>query len=147
MNIHRLYLPFIGGLLFLLTGCIELNREDFTEIYPDNFFKTETDLKLAVDGLYYDFGTGDWGGNGRTPSIFISDYNGYQTFSDMTTDVIWCNWGWQADEYYFQQWTATTGSVQSQFWNMFSHYNYLSKARNTIRRIEESPVEQEIKKK
>ena len=71
MNIHRLYLPFIGGLLFLLTGCIELNREDFTEIYPDNFFKTETDLKLAVDGLYYDFGTGDWGGNGRTPSYTI----------------------------------------------------------------------------
>lgn len=54
MNIHKLRFPLLGGLLFLLTGCIELNREDFTEIYPDNFFKTETDLKLAVDGLYYD---------------------------------------------------------------------------------------------
>lgn len=147
MNIHNVHLLLIGGLLFLLTGCMDLEREDFTEIYPDNFFKTETDLKLAVDGLYYDFGTGDWGGNGKAPSVFISDYNGYQTFSDMTTDVMWCNWGWQSDEYYFHQWTVTAGSVQSQFWNMFSHYNYLSKARNTIRRIEESPVKEDIKKK
>ena len=80
MNIHNVHLLLIGGLLFLLTGCMDLEREDFTEIYPDNFFKTETDLKLAVDGLYYDFGTGDWGGNGKAPSVFISDYNGYQTF-------------------------------------------------------------------
>lgn len=46
MNIHRLYLPFIGGLLFLLTGCIELNREDFTEIYPDNFLRLKLTLNL-----------------------------------------------------------------------------------------------------
>ena len=52
MNIHNVHLLLIGGLLFLLTGCMDLEREDFTEIYPDNFFKTETDLKLAVDGRY-----------------------------------------------------------------------------------------------
>lgn len=147
MNIHKLYFSLIGGLFFLLTGCIDLNREDFTEIYPDSFFKTETDLRLAVDGLYYDFGTGGWAGTNITPNVFICDGNGYQTFSDMSTDIVWSNWGWGDDACHFHQWTATTGSNQSQFWNMFSHYNYLSKARNTIRRIEESPVKQEVKNK
>lgn len=126
---------------FAMTSCMDLTREDFTEISPDNFFKTETDLKLAVDALHYDFNTGDWNG------IYAPDYNGYQTISDMTTDVMWCNWGWQSDEYFFQQWGATTGSVQSNFWTLFNHYNYMSKARNTIRRIESSSVETSVKAK
>ena len=147
MNINKLYIPLLGGMFFIQAGCMELEREDFTEIYPENFFKTETDLKLAVDALYYDFGTGDWGSNGKPASVYIPDYNGYQTFSDMTTDIVWSGWGWEADEYHFHQWTATVGSVQTKFWNMFSHYNYLSKARNTIRRIEESQVKDDIKNK
>ena len=91
MNINKLYISLLGGMFLIQTGCMELEREDFTEIYPENFFKTETDLKLAVDALYYDFGTGDWGGNGKPASVYIPDYNGYQTFSDMTTDIISIN--------------------------------------------------------
>ena len=136
----------LGLALTMLTAC-ELEREDFTEIYPENFFQTETDLKLAVDGLYYDFNTGTWASDGVVPGVFIADLNGYQVISDMTTDAMWCAWGWGNDEMYFQQWTATTGTIQSQFWNLFSHYNYLSKARNTIRRIEEAPVEDGVKNK
>lgn len=126
-------------LAVMTSSCMDLEREDFTEIYPDNFFKTETDLKLAVDALHYDFNTGDWNG------VYCPDYNGYQTISELSTDVMWSNWGWQADELFFHQWTATTGNVQSNFWNLFTHYNYLSKARNTIRRIEESPVDDDAK--
>lgn len=146
MKLYKSLLPFIGSAL-LFVGCIDLSREDFTEIYPENFFKTETDLKLAVDGLYYDFGTGGWAGTNIIPNVFICDLNGYQTFSDMSSDIVWSNWGWGDDACHFHQWTATTGSNQPQFWNMFSHYNYLSKARNTIRRIEKSPVDAETKKK
>lgn len=126
---------------FGMTACMDLEREDFTEISPDNFFKTETDLKLAVDALHYEFNTGDWNG------IYSPDYNGYQTVSDLTTDAMWCNWGWESDEYFFHQWTGTTGTVQNNFWNLFDHYNYLSQARNTIRRIEVSPVEASVKNK
>lgn len=128
-------------LAVMSTSCMDLQREDFTEISPDNFFRTETDLKLAVDALHYDFNTGDWNG------VYCPDYNGYQTVSDLSSDVMWCNWGWQADELFFHQWTATTGNVQSNFWNLFTHYNYMSKARNTIRRIEECPVEESVKSK
>lgn len=130
-----------AAMTFALTSCMDLEREDFTEISPDNFFKTETDLKLAVDALHYDFNTGDWNG------VYTPDYNGYQTVSDMTTDMMWCNWGWQSDEYFFHQWDATTGNIQANFWNMFDHYNYMSKARNTIRRIEACPVEESVKNK
>lgn len=140
MKLHKIFSLSIG-LILVSTSCTDLEREDFTEISPDNFFKTETDLKLAVDGLHYDFNTGDWNG------VYTPDYNGYQTVSDMTTDVMWSGWGWQADEYYFHQWDATNGNIQSNFWNMFNHYNYLSKARNTIRRIEASPVESSVKNK
>lgn len=134
-------IALLGLMLTMLAAC-DLEREDFTEIYEDNFFQTETDLKLAVDGLYYDFNTGDWYGTDALGGVFCADYNGYQVMSDLTTDVMWCNWGWESDEMYFLQWTATTGTIQKQFWNMFAHYNYMSKARNTIRRIEASPVEQ-----
>ena len=139
-------IALLGLMLTMLAAC-DLEREDFTEIYEDNFFQTETDLKLAVNGLYYDFNTGDWYGTDALGGVFCADYNGYQVMSDLTTDVMWCNWGWESDEMYFHQWTATTGTIQKQFWNMFAHYNYMSKARNTIRRIEASPVEQSVKDK
>ena len=134
-------ISLFAGVALSMSSCMDLEREDFTEISPDNFFKTETDLKLAVDALHYDFNTGDWNG------VYRADYSDYQVISDMTTDVLWCNWGWEADEYHFQQWTGTTGSIQNHFWNVFSHYNYLSKARNTILRIEASPVAESVKAK
>lgn len=140
MKTHKT-LSLCVSLAFAATSCMNLLREDFTEISPDNFFRTETDLKLAVDGLHYDFNTGDWNG------VYEAGYPGYQTVSDLTTDLMWSGWGWDADEYYFQQWDATNGTVQKHFWTMFNHYNYLSKARNTIRRIEESPVESSVKNK
>ncbi len=140
MKIYKT-LVLLAGLALATTSCMNLQREDFTEISPDNFFKTETDLKLAVDGLHYDFNTGDWNG------VYSPDYNGYQTVSDMTTDILWSGWGWQADEFYYHQWDATNGAIQSNYWNLFNHYNYMSKVRNTIRRIEASPVEAGVKNK
>ena len=118
-----------------------LEREDYTEIYPETIFKTETDLQLAVNGLYYEFNMGDWNG------IYRADYSGYQVISDLSTDATWCNWGWESDELYYHQWTGSTGNVQSKFYDIYVHYNFLSKARNTIRRIEASEVSEEVKGK
>lgn len=124
--------------VILLASC-SLEREDYTEIYPDTIFKTETDIKLSVNYLYYYFNMGDWNG------VYRADYSGYQVVSDMTTDVMWSNWGWHSDEYYFHQWTVNTGNIQSKFWDMYSGYNFLSMARNTIRRIEASKVADNVK--
>ena len=136
---------FIATVLavFSISSC-SLEREDYTQISPDNFFKTETDLRLAVTALYYDFASGTWNGE----SIYAPDGNGYQTISDMTTDALWCCWGWEWDDYYYHQWTATTTSkIQSNLWNAFAHYKFLSESRNVVRRIEASDVKEDVKKK
>lgn len=136
-----LYAVIATGMTAGVTSCMDLEREDFTEISPDNFFKTETDLRLAVDALYYTFNSGDWNG------VYRADYSGYQVMSDMTTDNMWSNWGWDSDAYYFHQWTGTTGQVQDEFWNAFSLYNFMSKARNVILKIENCGVSDNIKEK
>ncbi len=125
----------IGLLATVAVTACTLEREDYTEISPENFPKTENDLKLAVNALCYEFSTGYWNGE----AIFGPDQNGYQVVSDMTTDCLWSCWGWGADELYYQQWfTTISGTTQSQCYNAFAHYRFLSKARNTIRRIEAS---------
>lgn len=113
---------YIFAVIGLMASC-SLEREDYTEIYPDTIFKTEKDLELAVNGLYYDFNMGDWNG------VYRPDYSGYQIVSELTTDATWCNWGWESDEYYYHQWTAASGSVQAEFYDLMANYNFLSKAR------------------
>lgn len=129
---------YIFAVIGLMASC-SLEREDYTEIYPDTIFKTEKDLELAVNGLYYDFNMGDWNG------VYRPDYSGYQIVSELTTDATWCNWGWESDEYYYHQWTAASGSVQAEFYDLMANYNFLSKARNTIRHIESCGVENSVK--
>ncbi|MGN1255339.1 MAG: RagB/SusD family nutrient uptake outer membrane protein, partial [Prevotella sp.] len=84
-----------------LTGC-NLEREDYTEISPDNFPKTENDLRLDVNALYYEFCTGYWNGE----AIYGANYGGYQVISDMSSGDLWSCWGWESDNLYYQQWFA-----------------------------------------
>ena len=117
-----------------ITSCT-LDREDYTEISEDNFPKTENDLKLAVNALMYEFCTGYWNGE----AIYGPDINGYQMLGDMTTDCMWTCWGWEWDELRYHQFAnETSGKIPSALYNAFAHYQFLSKARNTIRRIEKS---------
>ena len=137
-------ITIISTLIFALvaTSC-ELTREDYTEISPDNFLKTENDLRLTVNSLMYEFCTGYWNGE----AIYSAGYGGYQVMSDMTTDVLWSCWGWESDIEYYQQWKDnSTSSLTGYFYQAFAHYQFLSKARNTIRRIEacEAPEDARI---
>ncbi|MGN1254269.1 MAG: RagB/SusD family nutrient uptake outer membrane protein, partial [Prevotella sp.] len=59
----------------------------------------------------------------------------------------WSCWGWESDNLYYQQWFATvTGDIQNHCYQNFSHYQFLSKARNTIRRIEQSSAPESAKR-
>ena len=99
-------------------------------------------IRSYYDSLYYEFTTGTWNGE----AIYGADQNGYQVVCDMTTDCLWSSWGWGWDELHYQQWFATiAGTTQSQCYNAFAHYRFLSKARNTIRRIEESTAPESAK--
>lgn len=126
-------------MLCAVTSC-ELERLDYTEIYPENFPKTENDLKLAVNALYYDFNPGGFNG------VFSAGYEGYQVMSDITTDALWSCWAWEADDYYYQQWYATMGgAVADDVYAAFARYYFLSRARNAVRRIEASDVNEDAK--
>ena len=130
-NIYRI-LAFAVSALAMLSCTLE--REDYTQITPDSFFKTETDLVLAVNNLY-----SPWA------SVYDADGRyGYSIFSDMTTDNLFCNWGWEWDTFHYHQWKNQTG-INPQAWRIFNRYNYLSTARNTIRRIEAAPVKDDVK--
>lgn len=132
----------VALLLLATIGC-SLDREDYTEISPDTFPKSGSDLRLALNALYYEFGSGYWNGE----SIYSANYGGYQVISDMTSDDLWSSWGWESDNLYYHQWFATvTGDIQSHCYQNFSHYQFLSKTRNTIRRIEESSAPEDEKK-
>ncbi len=132
---------FAISIMFSLTAC-DLEREDYTEISPETFPKTENDLRLALNALYYEFGTGYWNGE----AIYSPNYGGYQIMSDMSTDALWSCWGWESDDLYYHQWTSTmTGGVANNVYQNFAHYQYLSKTRNTIRRIEASDAPESAK--
>ena len=132
----------VSLLTAIAVSSCDLYREDYTEISTSDFPKTENDLKLAVNALMYEFGSGYWNGE----SIFGANYQGYQVMSDMTTDVLWSCWGWESDVLYYQQWKDNnTSSISDYFHNAFAHYQFLSKARNTIRRIEASEAPEDAK--
>ena len=120
-----------------------LEREDYTEISPDNFPKTEKDLRLNVNSLYYEFSTGYWNGE----AIYSPNYGGYQVLSDMTSGDLWSGWGWESDNLYYHQWFASvTGDIQNHCYQNFAHYQFLSKARNAIRRIKASDAPEASKR-
>ena len=103
-------MKYIATVLMLLsmTSC-ELERLDYTEISPENFFKTETDLKLAVNSLYYDFNPGDF------KAVYSADYMGYQVIGDMTTDVLLVLLGRGSQmNFISNQWYATVGRQYSE---------------------------------
>ncbi|MBD3588422.1 RagB/SusD family nutrient uptake outer membrane protein [Bacteroides sp. GM023] len=134
-------LKYIFALCFLFLVSCELEREDYTEIYPENFFKTENDLQLAVNSLYKDFSS-------EYSGVYSPNNKGYQTFTEMSTDALWCTWGWEWDELHYQQWYVTMGAnLPGIIHTAFTRYNYLSKARNMIRNIESSPIKEEVKEK
>ncbi len=136
------YSFIVFALCSILLASCELYREDYTEISQESFPKTENDLKLMVNALMYEFGTGYWEGQ----SIFSAGYNGYQVMSDMTSDVLWSCWGWESDVEYYQQWKDnSTSSISGYFDQAFAHYQFLSKARNVIRRINASKAPEDAK--
>ena len=135
------HIVFLFAAVFGFASC-DLEREDYTEIYPETFLQTESDLRLALNALYYEFVTGTWSGE----AIYGANYGGYQVMSDMTTDALWSCWGWESDDLRYHQWTATmTGGVANYVYQNFAHYQFLSKTRNTIRRIEQCGVADDAK--
>lgn len=78
--------------VLLLTSCNDLlETKNFSDMSPENFFKTEKDISAAVTGLYIpcttnwgysDGGTGKW-----YNALFNADINAYYPAGMITTDI------------------------------------------------------------
>lgn len=123
-------LKYILFALFLVSSfsACTLERENSTEIYPDQLYRSETDLKLVVNALYNDFNAYMW----------LSTYE----ISEMTAGTLYGSWN--GDDINYHQWTLNVG-IQSRAWSEYERYNYLSKARQVIRGIETASLSDDIK--
>lgn len=124
----------------LFLGSCTLERESYNEIYPDNFFKNESDINKALTALYTPFST-DWGG------IYSADQYSYTTCSEFTTDIMKCSW--TDYEHFYEHWWSADGTDNGTVFaeKMYARYNYLSRIYSTILKIQESSVSDEVKTK
>ena len=129
-------------LLAVLISCQELEREDFNQIYPENFFQNENDVKNASTAMYRLFYIFSWGGGG----LYSHGRGGVNIYPEVTTDIMACRWGdggiWAA--FNEHTWTAeNTKGVDGSYWR----YNWLSKGEQIMKNINESPVTDDIKQR
>lgn len=135
-----IFFYFNALLIATIFGSCSLERENYNEIAEKDAIESASDMELMVNALMYEFSAGDWGDN----SIYSAGNKGYQVFSDMTTDLLWCNstWGTGWDQLYYQQWFGEeTGEIPSIMYSAYKHYNFLTKADNVKERIESAPEE------
>lgn len=127
-------------LLQLVFGCQELKREDFNQIYPENFFKNESDVKNATTALYSTFNNGPWS------ALYGTGQQGLIVFPEATTDIMDCQWGDGGSWANLNEHTWTASSTRGNFQTPFSKYNWISRCEQVIMNIESSSVSDKIKK-
>jgi hypothetical protein len=112
-SFKKLIYLFTASVLMLTTFSCEdaLEPVIYSDLTPDNFFKTEEDLNNAVIALYNSFATG-WGTSDQGVDIWYAslyniDMKTYVTRSMITTDELYVNPSWDANLVNFT-WGAST---------------------------------------
>lgn len=136
----------LGALLILTTTACEdgLETKVFSQISPENFFKTEADFNAAVVTLYNPFGT-DWGandvGNGVWYNhLFNANVNSYLIRSEVTTDEMELVDSWDLSQF---NWGPSTFGDEM----VYSKIRFVARATSTIQSMTESASVPEIIKK
>ncbi|TKG97047.1 RagB/SusD family nutrient uptake outer membrane protein [Puteibacter caeruleilacunae] len=121
-------------------SCQDLEREDYNQIYPENFFQNETDVKNATTAMYRLFHMNSYGGGG----VYSFGRGGYNIFTEVSTDIMDCQWGDGGSWATFNalRWTAeNTKGTDAIYWK----YNWLSKGEQIIKNINEANVSDDVK--
>lgn len=129
---------FVISSLLLLGGCTkDLVSLDYSEINPAIFPKTAADLEAMVNSVYYPMRGSWWDG------LFSTSERGVMMISDATTEILT---GW-----YDEKLLATQHSYRPDsegitgFYDRF--YNKISRMTITIDLIEQSTVNEDLKRK
>lgn len=72
MNNKLLYTLGFASLL-LFSGCADLNQSSISSIDEENFYKSESDIEAAVNGIYQEFTVDGFYGMFNNQSIYIND--------------------------------------------------------------------------
>ncbi|HEY9044318.1 MAG TPA: RagB/SusD family nutrient uptake outer membrane protein [Ohtaekwangia sp.] len=141
-NIHRYSRRSAWGALVALavtlaplTGCDDaLETKVYTQVSPENFFKTEADFNVAVVALYSPFST-NWGmtdpGDGTWyNSLYNADNKTYLMRSILTTDEVVNGWDPNLENFTFgpSTWSGTNETV-------YYKIRYVARATDVINKI------------
>jgi hypothetical protein len=137
-KLNKLLIVLISSMIFSCHG--ELERKDYNQIYPENFFKNESDVSAAVNAVYNSFRCDSYGGG-----VYKHGRSGYQIFTEVTTDIMDCQWGdggsWNMLNTH--NWSASSTDVTD---DLFGYYNVISRAETVAYKINNSSVGDDLKK-
>lgn len=131
-NIKQITLVALLGIG--MESCLDLDPVIYDKIIPENFYKTESDAKAAVTGIYSPLGSpGDI-------------YGGWTETFWMINNLCADDMGTQRDDYEFMekfQWNSTTYAAYK-FYNMF--VKEANRATLVIDDLQKSPIDDDVKK-
>ncbi|MDR1337165.1 MAG: RagB/SusD family nutrient uptake outer membrane protein [Tannerella sp.] len=134
----------LAAILLSMSTCT-LERESYNEIYPENFFRNESDVNKALTGLYYGPFRMGYG------TFYGVDQYSYQVASDFTAGTMASRWPEATGypQYQEHRWEENmpTGYANDFTGRMYAQYNRLTGILETIKRIEAAPVSDALKHK
>ncbi len=136
-------LKYIGA-TFLMFGLLSLSsctleRESYNEIYPENFFKTESDADKALTSLYAPFTT-YWLG------LYSAEHVAYVVGSEFTTDILDTPWTGY-DIYHEHRWDPNVWSYPMELCEkIYPKIQFLTRIRYTEKVFEGLDINEDMKK-
>ena len=126
----------IIGSCLLLTGCFDLEYENFGKIPSEGYPQSEADLEAATIGVYHTLG--------KSYIMTYLDNSGW-ALNELPTDEMNTGWGdpWQLREKF--QWTANNAGGVGTVYNEYSRG--ITKATRIIDAFERSSVNEEKKRR
>ncbi|HZL10074.1 MAG TPA: RagB/SusD family nutrient uptake outer membrane protein [Prolixibacteraceae bacterium] len=130
-----LIILLIISISIIFSGCEgSLEPQVFDQIAPQSFFKTESDFKAAVTGIYHKYRQHTWGSYNFAQNSWWANNEGQ-------TDEFDCNWGWTDEQQFL--WTASTGWATA-FYGIY--IPAVSQSTALIARLNSSEVAESVKK-
>jgi len=136
---------------YCIIGCITLASCDdmletkiYTDMTPENFFKTEGDIKAGVTGIYIpvttNWGYADGGTGGWYNALFNADINAYLAAGFLSTDEGHA----YSDGNVYENFTLGPSSGGA-LTNTYNVIRFVARATDIINQIQNSPVSDALK--
>ncbi|HEX2393873.1 MAG TPA: hypothetical protein VHI78_00925, partial [Bacteroidales bacterium] len=142
--ISYLILTAIAVAVFIQSCEEDLESRTFTDLTPDNFFKSESDLMVATATLYAPFTT-DWGYIDADGTFTGSFYNGHSQIyigaQESSTDEAYTTWETNYRDFLVGPATFTNSNWAYEY----NKVRFIARATDAIDKMESCPVSAAVK--